>query len=121
MLRASGCDGDRSSRSDSIYYQHRSQTGWDNYFTDEFIATDNHHVGLGLMLVSPLAQPSRMEIVELHGGVLSCQTIIGQGSHTQVSLPQICLVPAESLRFALTVLAMVELVDSYLCRNRFAF
>ncbi|WP_373539782.1 response regulator [Chamaesiphon sp.] len=45
---------------------------------------DSSHVGLGLMLVNP--------IVELHGGVLSCQSIIGQGSYVKVSLPSTCLI-----------------------------
>ncbi|AFY91706.1 response regulator [Chamaesiphon minutus] len=45
---------------------------------------DSHHVGLGLMLVNP--------IVELHGGTLTCQSIIGQGTHIAVSLPHTCLV-----------------------------
>ena len=45
---------------------------------------ESYHVGLGLMLVNP--------IVELHGGVLSCQSIIGQGSYVKVSLPYTCLI-----------------------------
>lgn len=45
---------------------------------------DSHHVGLGLMLVNP--------IVELHGGTLTCQSIIGQGTYIAVSLPHTCLV-----------------------------
>ncbi len=45
---------------------------------------DSHHVGLGLMLVNP--------IVELHGGTLTCQSIIGQGNYIEVSLPHTCLV-----------------------------
>lgn len=50
---------------------------------------DSHHVGLGLMLVSP--------IVELHGGTLTCQSIIGQGNYIEVSLPHTCLVAEPSL------------------------
>jgi signal transduction histidine kinase/CheY-like chemotaxis protein len=45
---------------------------------------DSHHVGLGLMLVNP--------IVELHGGTLTCQSIIGQGTYITVSLPHTSLV-----------------------------
>jgi CheY-like chemotaxis protein/signal transduction histidine kinase len=45
---------------------------------------DSHHVGLGLMLVNP--------IVELHGGTLTSQSIIGQGNYIEVSLPHTCLV-----------------------------
>ena len=67
----------------------QTSTTQDHQFDRSIFATDNHRVGLGLMLVSP--------IVELHGGVLSCQTIIGQGSYTQVSLPEICLVPADAI------------------------
>jgi CheY-like chemotaxis protein/signal transduction histidine kinase len=49
---------------------------------------DSHHVGLGLMLVNP--------IVELHGGTLTSQSIIGQGNYTEVSLPHTCLVAEPS-------------------------
>ncbi len=67
----------------------QTSTTQDDNFCQSIFPTDNHRVGLGLMLVNP--------IVELHGGVLSCQTIIGQGSYTQVSLPQTCLVPADAI------------------------
>ncbi|WP_373545546.1 response regulator [Chamaesiphon sp.] len=67
----------------------QTSTTQDDKFSQSTFPTDNHRVGLGLMLVSP--------IVELHGGVLSCQTIIGQGSYTQVSLPETCLVPADAI------------------------
>jgi CheY-like chemotaxis protein len=51
---------------------------------------DSHHVGLGLMLVNP--------IVELHGGTLTSQSIIGQGNYVEVCLPHTCLVTEPSWR-----------------------
>ena len=59
-------------------------TAEDNKLSQSLLPIDNHRVGLGLMIVNP--------IVELHGGTLICQSIIGQGSYTQVSLPHTCLV-----------------------------
>ncbi len=45
---------------------------------------NSRSTGLGLMLVNP--------IVELHGGSISCQSTIGQGSCVNVSLPHKCLI-----------------------------
>ncbi len=56
----------------------------DDKFCQSSLPVESYHVGLGLMLVNP--------IVELHGGLLSCQSIIGQGSYIQVSLPYTCLI-----------------------------
>jgi signal transduction histidine kinase/CheY-like chemotaxis protein len=55
----------------------------DDKFCQPLLAVESQNVGLGLMLVNP--------IVELHGGMLSCESIIGQGSCIRVSLPQTCL------------------------------
>jgi signal transduction histidine kinase/CheY-like chemotaxis protein len=52
--------------------------------SQSLLPLESYHVGLGLMLVNP--------IVKLHGGVLSCQSIIGQGSYVKVSLPYTCLI-----------------------------
>ncbi len=54
-------------------------TPTDAKFAQVPLPTSSHRTGLGLMLVNP--------IVELHGGSLSCQSIIGRGSCVNVSLP----------------------------------
>jgi CheY-like chemotaxis protein len=64
---------------------------------------DSHHVGLGLMLVNP--------IVELHGGKLTCQSIIGQGNYIEVSLPHTCLVAEPILAGDGDTKHPLELVD----------
>ena len=56
----------------------------DDKYCQSLLPVESYHVGLGLMLVNP--------IVELHGGLLSCQSIIGQGSYVKVSLPSTCLI-----------------------------
>jgi signal transduction histidine kinase/CheY-like chemotaxis protein len=60
----------------------------DGKLSQSLLPVESKHIGLGLMLVNP--------IVELHGGTLTCQSIIGQGSYVKVSLPDTCpIVDAE--------------------------